>query len=100
MRYVDHYEIEERHSHGEWVHVGNLYPRYEWRITRPWYLLGLVRRPVIVNDKSHAAHVARAYASGALARLHAEHPGVCVRVWEWHRGWFGILTHRLVLELP
>ena len=54
--YIDHFEIEsklprERGKPGGWKHVANVYPKYKWRIWRPWYFLGLVERLAISNER-------------------------------------------------
>lgn len=48
--YIDHFEIESKRPGEGWQHIGNIYPEYEWDLRRLWYLLWLVRRPVITNS--------------------------------------------------
>ncbi len=47
-RYVERYEIEFKLC-GLWAYAGTVYPRYKWKIARPWYFLGLVKVPVLVD---------------------------------------------------
>jgi len=100
MSYINHYEIEARCADGSWEHIGNYYPKYNWCITRPWWLLGLVCRPVIGNDAASAAKVARSYVASTLARLQCQHRCDAFRIWEWHQGMFRRLTKRLAWKMP
>lgn len=99
MSYINHYEIEVQSPGGVWEHVGNYYPKYEWRITHPWWRLWQPRS-VIVNNATAAALVARGYVSGTLARLHCQNRCDAFRVWEWHRGLFRRLTRQLAWTVP
>ena len=48
--YIDRFEIEAKRPNEAWKHVGTTYPKYEWKIRRPWHYLWLVRRWVIINE--------------------------------------------------
>ena len=48
--YINHFEIESKRPGEGWQHVGNIYPKYEWELRRPWYFFRLVWRPVITNS--------------------------------------------------
>ncbi len=50
MEYINHFEIESKRPGGRWEHVGNCYPKYQWRIWRPWYLLWLRKQKIILNE--------------------------------------------------
>jgi hypothetical protein len=98
---IDHYEIESRRPGAGWEHVGNKYPDYKWKICRPWYYLGLIRCPRIINREaalkqagcdliSQLAHpLAEAWNDGTK-----EH----IRITLWCRGFFGRLWKVKMLE--
>jgi hypothetical protein len=98
MTCIDHFEIEAKRPGGAWEHVGNVYPKYVWRVRRPWYFLWLVRRPTILNDATVMATLlfirirTRALLQCRLL------PGEAVRIVEWRRGRFGRLTKVPVWE--
>ena len=85
MKYIDHYEIQYRRHGGDWEHVGNVYPHYEWRIARPWFFLGLISRPTIVNSALAAALRARCQATDAALALIAGDARDHYRIWRWER---------------
>lgn len=84
MKYIDHYEIEYRRQGGSWEHVGNVYPDYHWQIVRPWYLLGLVRRPKLVSPATAAlrAHCRSLDVAFALTDKSGQDQ---FRIWQWDR---------------
>jgi hypothetical protein len=84
MRYIDHYEIEFRSPETKWEHAGNVYPHYEWMIERPWWLLGLVRRPRITNY-ALAALTAKMHANNAAIMYVTTGPTAYFRIWQWTR---------------
>jgi hypothetical protein len=93
MRYIDSYEIEFKTADGPWERVGHVYPRYRWRVVRPWLFLGLVRRPRIVNNAAVEALLARRVAIGAATAFCLAAPLTYYRVWRCERrGWR--LRHR------
>lgn len=97
MSYINHCEVEVRSQGGAWEHIGNYYPKYKWRITRPWWLLWRAR-PAITDHKPAA--IAKSYVAGTLARLHRRDHCDAFRVWEWRRGLFGRLTRCIAWIVP
>ena len=88
MRYTDSYEIEFKTPGGEWESVGHVYPHYVWTIVRPWYFLGLIRRPRIVNAAAVEALQARHTAVMAATAFCLTGPRTYYRIWRWERrGW-------------
>lgn len=88
MRYVDSFEIEFKSPEGQWESVGHVYPHYVWRIVRPWYFLGLVRRPRIVNDAEWAAIMAWHTADIAAVSFCRDCGPMSCRIWRWEqKGW-------------
>ena len=88
MRYTDSYEIEFKPPGGEWESVGHVYPHYIWKIVRPWYFLGLVCRPRIVNDAGLEALLAHRTAVLAATQFCLAGPKTDYRIWRWERrGW-------------
>ena len=90
--YVDSFEIEFKSPEGDWFYAGRVYPHYIWRIVRPWYFLGLVRRPRIVNDAEWAAiqawHTADIAAVSFVHGRPADYGPISCRIWRWERrGW-------------
>lgn len=67
MTYTDYVEIEFKID-GEWTHGGNVYPDYEWKIVRPWYLFGH-RVPRIVNHRETMEFLARIHAMYAAYEI-------------------------------
>ena len=84
MRYVNHYEIEVTIDR-RWTFIGNLFPKYEWKIVRPWYFLGLVPRPRLV-DPINPALIARLDAIAAAGEFaYAVKPHTPARIWRVER---------------
>ena len=80
MRCVNHYEIEVKIDR-RWTFLGNIFPRYEWKIVRPWYFLGLIRCPRIV-DPINPPLIARLDAIVAAGEFaYTVKPHTPARVW-------------------
>jgi hypothetical protein len=94
MRYIDHYEIEFRSPDTKWQHAGNVYPRYEWAIERPRWLLGLVCRPRITNYLL-AALTAKMHANNAAIMYVTTGATAYFRIWEWRRRGYRLRKHLL-----
>lgn len=93
MKYIDHYEIEYRRHGGEWELVGNVYPGYQWRSTRPWFFLGLICWPRIVNNAAVAALRARCQATDVALALSAGDMRDHCRIWRWERKGRSLTKH-------
>ncbi len=89
MNYVNHYEIEVK-INNQWTYLTAVWPKYEWRIVRPWYYLGLVTVPRIV-DPVNPPLVARLEAIVAAGEFaYTVKPHTPARVWQVVRGgWRG-----------
>ncbi len=96
MSYVDHYEVQAQERDGAWEHVGNVYPPYVWAVRRPWYFLGLIRRPMIVGDATLLADLTFLNLVGSIALMCLVTPGEAVRIIEWQRAWWGRCRSRVV----
>lgn len=83
MRYIDHYEIEYKRRGGDWEHVGNVHPGYQWRVVRPWFLLFFFAWPKIVNNATAAALRARCQATDAALALIGGDARDQYRIWRW-----------------
>lgn len=96
--YIDHYEIQAQGRDGTWDHIGNVYPNYDWAVRRPWYFLGLIRRPVIVGNTTMAADMTFLNLVSSIALMCLVTPGEAVRIVEWQRGWLGRLHSHVVWD--
>ncbi len=96
-RYVERYEIEFKLC-GLWAYAGTVYPRYQWKITHPWYFLGLVKVPVLVDPLSDAlvARLDAVIAAGNYA--YSVTPPTPARIWQVERKGLKIVKAHMTWE--
>ena len=84
MRYIDRFEIEVKIGR-IWTFIGNVYPKYQWKIVRPWYFMWLVKVPVIVDYVNDAliGRLDAIVAAGEFA--YTVRPHTPARVWQIER---------------
>ena len=99
MKYVACYEVEFKLC-GLWAMAGAVWPKYEWKIVRPWYFLWLVKVPRLVDALSPADDALQTAINAATQFSRATVPNTPARIWEIkRRGTRYVSPHNLVWEI-
>src|SRR5271157_4467676 len=99
MRYVACYEVEFKLC-GLWARTGTVWPRYEWKIVRPWYFLWLVKMPRLVDALSPADDALQDAINAATCFSRASADPTPARIWEIKRRGTKYVSAKIVWETP
>ena len=97
MKYVDRYEVEFKLC-GLWASTGAIWPKYDWKIVRPWYFLWLVKVPVAADYLSRPTTPCK---PPSMRRPSSPVPAIPTpaRIWEVKRRGTKYVSAELVWEI-
>ncbi len=98
MKYVDRYEVEFKLC-GLWASTGAIWPKYDWKIVRPWYFLWLVKVPVAADYLSPADDALQTATNAATEFSRASAIPTPARIWEVKRRGTKYVSAELVWEI-